>query len=495
MAQVIVVYWNTRTLEAVVVGRRVAYTEVDAVLDLPLDHADDPAVIGQQLKEALAPYRPKRAKIVLAVSREVLNWQHLDLPPCPLEDLPDLVAMQVGSETPRTSDPLGLDFLPLVGDASTPHQLLTVSLEPEKLAHLQEVCHAADLTPKRIVPLSMGWPAAAKRTTRGGEQPICIFVAPFSQEATIWATVEGRLVLFRQVYFPSADNLPALSTAVAAELRRTFFALSQQHSEQSAASAWIVGKRPDNIYKLVETLSETSIKQLPMDVQPMDFASDGALFSAKMSTDSSASAALPLAGLALEEAAGNTPLVDLLHPRQRPAPRTGRRTYALVAATLLALLAYVGWLGYTELNAPVKLADLARAKLALLADSEDELKADEQFAKVLAQWSDDSVNILTELQTLSEKIRPLALDAEDFDVEKDVVLKSLEIGGSRLDIEAALRTYPAVAILENRLRESVGRVQRDPAEENESPPNYDWFIRATIDFTDATDPAEENPKP
>jgi len=184
----------------------------------------------------------------------------------------------------------------------------------------------------------------------------------------------------------------------------------------------------------------------------------------------------------------------LLHPRQRPAPRAGRRTYTLAAAILLALLSYGGWLGYTELHAPIEIADTAQAELALLADAEETLQADEQFAATILAWQGDSVNILTELQKLSGRIRPLPLDAEEFNVEQDVVLKKLDIAGTRLDIEAALRTYPAVADLETRLREGKGRVQRETAEENEDPPNYPWLIRALVDFTGVAD-EEEKPKP
>ncbi len=490
MPQVIVLHWDKHTLRAVVAGRRVAHLEVDTVIDIPLEENDDAASIGQQLKEALAPHRPSRAKVVLAISRHLLTWQHLDLPPCPADDLPDLVYMQAGFDTTRTGEAIGFDFLPLSGNEQTPHRVLAISLQPEELTLLRDICEAADLTPNRFVPLSLGWPAAARRATRGDEQPIGIFVAPFAQEATIWATIDGRLVLFRQMFLPSADDLDALSKTLAAELRRTLVAISQQHPEQSGASAWIVGKRPDEVSQLAELIDE----QLEFDVQPMDFASDSALLSTKGNTEGSTSDTLPLAGLALDEAAGNAPPVDLLNPRQRPAPRAGQRTYALAGIVLLSLLAYGGWLGYSELHAPVELADTARTEMALLAKSEDKLLADEEFAAEIRDWQSGSVNILTELQNLSGRIRPLPIEAADFNVEQDVVLKKLNFAGEQLAIEATLRNFPAVADLETRLREGKGRVQREIAEENsEDSSVYVWLIKATIDFEAEAD-EEEKPK-
>jgi len=104
------------------------------------------------------------------------------------------------------------------------------------------------------------------------------------------------------------------------------------------------------------------------------------------------------------------------------------------------------------------------------------------------------MNILTQLQELSVKIRPLPLETEGFDIKNDVFLKKLDMGGSRLDMDAALRTYPAKAALVTRLREGIGRVQGDTVDPNEDPPNYDWLIRASVDFNGDADQEEESKK-
>ena len=77
MSQVIVLHWDKQSLRAVVAGRRVAYMEVDAVIDIPIEETDDAKTIGHHLKTALIPHRPSRARIVLAISRGLLQWKHL----------------------------------------------------------------------------------------------------------------------------------------------------------------------------------------------------------------------------------------------------------------------------------------------------------------------------------------------------------------------------------------------------------------------------------
>ena len=64
-----------------------------------------------------------------------------------------------------------------------------------------------------------------------------------------------------------------------------------------------------------------------------------------------------------------------------------------------------------------------------------------------------------------------------------------------MSFDAAVRTYPAVAALENRLRDGAGRVQRATAEENDKPEDYAWLIRPTVDFTEGAPVAEEKAKP
>ena len=97
---------------------------------------------------------------------------------------------------------------------------------------------------------------------------------------------------------------------------------------------------------------------------------------------------------------------------------------------------------------------------------------------------------MNELQTLSKTVRPLPLDAEEFQVDNDVVIEKLDIGGQQMAINVAAREYYGLQPLEDRLRhDGARRVQRDgPAEVDddgkEPIPNYPWHIRSTIDVAE-----------
>jgi len=487
MPQTITIHWTKNSLRAVVVGRRVAHAEVDNVIEVPIEESEQPEDIGKKLAEVLSAYRPKRSrpsrsKIVFAVGREMLSWQHLELPPCPADELPDLVHMQADIDLDAGDDLVGFDFMPLVGDENTANRVLAITVDPDGLNQLQEIWDAAEIVPHRMVPLSLGWPAAARRAIDGDDHSIKIFITPFAQEATLWATVNGRITLFRRIQLPGTEDFVALENAVTAELRRTMLAIAQQQPAIEGISIWIAGKRPDKLTELIDVLD----RKFEVDILPMDFSSDSAIVSAKLFQNPSAADTMPLVGLALDEAAGNAPLIDLLHPRKRIIRRSNTRLYALAGAALFAAVAFVGGKAYSNLNAPIVKADIAKEEMALLKKNKKDLLADEEFEKTVQNWMSESPNMLTELQLLSKIVRPTALDNEKFSVDQDVVVEKLDIGGRQMTIDFAARKYPELQPLEDRLRsDGKRRVQRDgTAELEDTIPNYPWHIRSTIDVAE-----------
>ena len=132
MPTAIALHWNANTLHYVVAeGER-----IEAVASVALEKQMDPVAVGRRLAEALAPYSPGRATVVVAIGRSALEWQHLSLPPCPADELPDVVRLQADREQSSTDDDLGFDFLPLLGDEHTPQEVLTVAVEPAELAKI-----------------------------------------------------------------------------------------------------------------------------------------------------------------------------------------------------------------------------------------------------------------------------------------------------------------------------------------------------------------------
>jgi len=492
MPTAIAIHWTEPTLSFVVVqdGR------VAACSDLSLNARQEPAVIGRELSEALAPFLPGRAKVIVALGRGALQWQHLSLPPCPTDELPDVVRLQSDRDLDSTDEDLGFDFLPLMGNEQTPYQVLTVALAASELAKIRQVFRIANLTLERIVPLAAGWPALTKQATKtarlgnvkpGNAQPGTeIFVAPVflpavASEATLWATRAGRVVLFRQFQLLASDDPTASAAAIAGELRRTLLALSQDYDIREATVSF-VGNQHRQLAELASALDE----QLEVAVQSLDVTAQHPSFPAE---ETASMPALPLAGLAIDESEGNQPLVDLLHPHQRPQAQLNVRTYALAAAAGILLAALFGWLSYAKLHAPLKRAAEDQAELTLLKEPLESLIQYEQRAAAIRDWQADAPNLLVHLQQISQCLRPEALDADGFSVDQDVVLESFGLDKRGLTIDALARSSHAVQPLESRLRESGYRPQRGKSDPSETIKDYPWHFNSMIAITAASDSA------
>ncbi|MCG8449492.1 MAG: hypothetical protein MI725_07935 [Pirellulales bacterium] len=262
MSHSIALHWNQHTLHAVVVRQHVGHRQVEAVLSLPIETGGDVSGTARRLTEALAPYSPARANIVVAVGREVLSWQHLSLPPCPGEDLADVVRLQALQDSPSAANDVGFDFLPLVGDQQTSHRVWAVALQPFELEKILNVCQSANLKPDRIVPLSLGYPPLAEKSGPGGDAASRVYIAPYGEEATLWTMIGARTILFRQLQLPTPTQPSAQIAAIASEIQRTKLALSQQQPVADIDSVWLVGCKNDECLQLAKALSTALEEQV-----------------------------------------------------------------------------------------------------------------------------------------------------------------------------------------------------------------------------------------
>ncbi len=472
MPTAIALHWNANTLHYVVAES----DRIEAAASVALEPRMDPTAVGRRLAEVLSPYSPGRAKVVVAMDRSALEWQHLSLPPCPADELPDLVRLQADREQSPTDDDLGFDFFPLVGDEQTPQEVLTVAVEPAKLAKIRLVCNAANLTLERIVPLATGWPVITQQASPSVKLGTQIFVALQTSEATLWATRAGRVVLFRTFQIPTGDDSTTLASTLRSELRRTLLALSQ-HAGNNGSSVSLLGNQSDRLAPLAQTLDA----QLDVSVQSLDVAAQYPILSKQEAS------VLPLAGFAIDESRGTRPLVDLLNPRRRPKKQINFRTYALAATAGVLLLAMLGWSSYTKLNAPLAKAAEDQAEITLLEDSLDGLQEQVKQAAAIRDWTAAAPNLLLHLDQVSKSLRPLPLKDKDFSGDQDVVLDKLHLEKRQLTIDALTRNSRAVQPLETRLRASAYRPERLKSDASKTLKKYPWHLKSTIEITTASD--------
>ena len=114
MRHVLVIHWTSAKLSTFMVRGQSSTEEI--VDSKVIKCTSEPADWGRRLAEIVSTLRQRsQTKLSLALGRGLLDWQHLSLPPCPDEDLPDLVRLQADNAESEGAESLGIDFLPLEG--------------------------------------------------------------------------------------------------------------------------------------------------------------------------------------------------------------------------------------------------------------------------------------------------------------------------------------------------------------------------------------------
>lgn len=459
-------------------------------IDLP---TGDGAARGKTIHAALAAWKQGRSPAVLVVPRGDLTVQNLDLPPMPADDLPELVHLQAERDIALSEDGEGFDFFPLAGDEEHPYRVLGAGMAGTQWKQLKAACDASDLKFSRAVPEPFGWVELGRRALGSRDaETLGVFAAIIERQAVVWASRGDELRLIRTVWLPADDNAAADAAALGNELRRTLLALAQSHDPGSASpKCYYIGENADEIAGELGATISKPVLALPLE-KLIDLHADVDLKAAALSLVDIA----PLAALAAAAAEGRRAPIDLLHPRRRPPAPNRARTYILAAAAAIAGVAMIGWQGYRNIREPVDIAAAADAERKALAPTLEAYAADEAKAAAIRTWLGQSANLLTELDSVSTRLRPEPLASEKFSPDQDLVLTKLVLANQQLTFDAAAKSNDAIPPAERRLREGSYRVERGAVElKAEGLPGYTVSVSETIEHVEPPAPGAAGATP
>jgi hypothetical protein len=449
--------------------------EIEQAVQVELKASDDARSRGEAIAAGINGWRLNRVQTVVAVPRSELSVQTYDLPPVPAEDLPDLVHLQAQRDLTLSDDGLGFDFLPLTGDQEHPYRILAAGLTPAQWTNLRETCDAADLKIDRIVPEPLGWAELGFRiaSVSAGAESMALLATIIERQAVVWAAEGQSLRLIRSVWLPEDDNAVADAAALGGELRRTLLSLAQSPGPHRASvKCFYIGS---NAEEIAGELSATISK--PVQAAPLE----SVIRCASVQSGAAMHEVAPLAGLAAALADRRPVLVDLLHPRRRPAPPNRLRTFALAGAAAALLIALVAWKGYRNLQEPLEAAEAARVERDALAPALEKLAVDETKAAAVRRWLNESANLLTELDRLGPLLRPEPLDSDKFKADQDLVVTKVTVANRQITLDAVAKSSDALLPAESRLRAGNYRVERGPVDTNsQAVPGYTVSVSHTV---------------
>ncbi|MBN2023077.1 MAG: hypothetical protein JW809_09820 [Pirellulales bacterium] len=475
MPRLLAIEWNDVEVRAVVAsgrGGRMTVEQAFTVSLLPGAPGGEGGQIdvGRRIAAALAARGIGRLDTLVAAGRADVELRQLAVPPCPADELPDVVRFQAVKEFNALKEDWPLDFIPLGGDP--PQNVLAAAADPAWVGEIQGILDAAGLKPQRLVLRPCATASLWRRGEAAAGAEVCLLVDLLGAEAELTVLFDRREFFLRSARLPAdpAGDADARA-ALAAEIRRTMVAVQNQLGGHRVESIVLVAAGESH----GETASQLR-QELGTAVELFDPLSRVPLAGeARRTLPEQAGQFAALLGMAWDELDRTAPAIDFLHPRRRREPQ-GRRNALAVAGLAVALL-FLGGVGYGWW-AKQDLIDRTRQLSGELRTLEPKVAEADRIQRAAADvqdWVDNDVVWLDELRWLGDNLPPA----------EDAMLTQLQIRpnrtGGQIDLQGFIRSVDAIKAMERDLRDDRHNVEgRDKSDDRSQKPYTLWFRSSVV---------------
>ncbi len=154
MPRILAIDWDRLEARALLVHAGPTGSSIAGAWTVSLASAENTALSPREIGSRLAPVIggvvSANVTTLIGVGRDQVQMVLLTLPPAPPEELPDLVRFQAERELTSLGPEAALDYIPLSGDATTPHQVLAAALSAGGVTEVRQLCEAVGVEPDRI---------------------------------------------------------------------------------------------------------------------------------------------------------------------------------------------------------------------------------------------------------------------------------------------------------------------------------------------------------
>ena len=338
MARYFALEWDATEARVVVARSWGSDAIVEHAFSVPLE--DGEGDLGSLLKREVADLNVARCDTLVALGRSSTELRLMQLPPAPVDELPDLVRMQALREFANIGEDWPLDFVHVDSVHDETLNVLAATISPPTVKKIQHDCMEFDQTPTRIVLRPFATASLLRRSDQAGSDECRLVVDLLSQEADISVLSDGRVAVMRTVRLPTSDNAEVVCRAVLGEIRRTIPAAQNQLGGRRAEHVTILGSG-----EIHQQLRDMIVESLSLNVDLFDpFEAVGSEPSARDVRPENPGRYASLLGMICDEAAGDMHAFDFLNPRKRKElPKYDVRKFVLAGALALTVLAAVGY--------------------------------------------------------------------------------------------------------------------------------------------------------
>jgi Tfp pilus assembly PilM family ATPase len=460
MSHLLALEWNSTEARLVLASGRGERVVIEQAFAVEMRHRHDDVEksevdIGARLVSALGARGIGRVETLVAIGRTNIELRQLSLPPAPDEELPDLVRFQAMREFNELDDDWLLDYVPLNDSPDEPRNVLAAAVGPDLVSQIRQTCEKAGLKPKRLVLRACAAAALLSHTQAARQGELRLLVDLLSDEADLTVVNDGRVVFMRTTRLGD----PPHSQVLIGEIRRTMAAVQNQLAGRKVESIVLCGRG-------LEQSERARHIQAELDVPTELFDPFGGLQlgpELEEALPDHPGRFTPLLGMLMTEFSRRSHAVDFLHPRQRPAPPSKWRRYALPVAAAVVLL--ISYLGYRQWQYNGLQEDIA--KLNADSDNLDQLvkRAEKrrEAAQSIEKWSVGDINWLDALYEMNEKFPPAS----------EAMLTHLSLKGTATGGEATLDGFvKSVEVLK--------KIENKSSSQDDSVKPYSWKFNGTI---------------
>jgi hypothetical protein len=504
MPRILAIDWDRREVRGLLVSSGATGTSVAGAWAASLTTTDPNGLSGKQigarLAAAMSGQVTGKVTTLVAVSRDNVQMQLLSLPPAPADELPEMVRFQAERDFTTLGSEAVLDYIPIAGDAQTPHQVLAVALNATGVNEARELCESLGTEPNRI-PLRAIAPASlVYRAGLIDAEHIALIVNPLVDEADLTVQAGDKVVLMRTVRLPDLSHPESRQRALMGEIRRTMTAVRQQLADRKVEQVIICGDASG--FEASNAMSDDL--EVPVTAFDVVTQAPSGLTSQGVPADGLARFAAVL-GMALNEADRRAPIVDFANIRRKAERRPFGRVHVLAATAAVIGLLWLGAAAWRQLaDKSDQLAEI-EAEIASLETQVETFEEKTVDAAAIEDWLATDVNWLDEIEQFARRVRPQPLDDKNYKVDSDIVITQVTMTrppgnnavGGQLDLQAKAKSDAAVRDLEQRLRDTEHRVMPGSLQKDNSVPGYprslDLQVRITPSDADEA-PKDEAPK-
>ncbi len=471
MSKLLAVEWERRQaryVTASVVRGRVTITAAGMVT-LPRtdeEQADTRNDLAQLLGDALKGHRPPRGRAIVGVSRAAVDLRELTLPPCPDNELPEMVQHQAARQLTAMGEGALLDFVPLDEEPGESRSVLATAIMPDQVARINQLCSDVGIAPQRLLvrSLTAGSLFLSRQADNDG---VSLIVDVQCDEADLTVVSSQGVRLSRCMRLPIDDDpVPLL-----AEIRRTLVAVANQTGGDEVQQVSICGIEDDHEY-LVARLRD--VLDVPVTMfDPFEGFSLGEDLSDGPPEHRGQYTAL--LGMIADEAHNRRHAIDFLHPRRPPVPPNRRNILIAAASVVVAAALWFGWFTWSSLSELADDIDRLTRLSKQRAKVVKEARSTEAAVASIELWKQGDVDWLDELRELSAEFPP-ARDA----MLVRLTLSRAPAGGGTIEMQGQVRDPAIIERMETNLRDAFHEVRSRRVQESDRDRMLTWQFESSM---------------